>query len=65
MLDIAERARRRRTTNHATTPESKATPRMPLTMPPAIAPTVEVENSDVLDVTVWAALLVEVGIMAV
>jgi len=68
-----ERARRRRTKNHATTPAITATPTTPPTTPPAIALAfelvcevgVEVDvddepDTDALDVD-WAAVLVEVG----
>jgi hypothetical protein len=73
-IEGAERARRRRMTNHATTPPIKAAPMMPPTTPPAIAPAfelllcaVEVEAADVPDADElgvrvdWETLTVDVG----
>ena len=66
--DGGERARRRRTTNHATTPVIKATPTMPPTMPPVIAPAFElfcevaVDDGLVCGVEVDNELLCEVEV---
>ena len=66
--DGGERARRRRTTNHATTPVIKATPTMPPTMPPVIVPAFEllcevaVDDGLVCGVEVDNELLCEVEV---
>ena len=74
MVDGGEPARRRRRTNHATTPAIKAAPTKTPTTPPAIAPAfkllceveVEAEAADELGVKVdWETLIAAVGTIVV